>query len=167
MVFTKAGFAQDSVRIDYLKPLIVSTDLFSPLNASLEVSITEKLSLRARYHSLRVNAGYNNSIVIEGRYYLYKIQNNEWNAHVGPYIKLRRGVSVLNDNPGIHERVFLGANAGSQYISRHFVFGFNFGVGLNEDMLHNIFYLFPIDVRFNLNFGFALYKKPKTHHEKK
>ncbi len=161
--------SQDTVTNKFIQPLIISTDLLSPINIGLEKMVSSKIAIKVRYHYLvfnqlaRESSVHNQSVIIDLKYYLNKIQIEKVNPYISIYGKWRQ-TNVASDVSEERINAFTGINAGLLFITKSPIgklsFEANCGLGLSiPAFTYNSYSAF--DLRANIAVGIPLYKMRK------
>jgi Protein of unknown function (DUF3575) len=161
---------QDTSVNKSIRPLIISTDVLSPINIGLEKMLSSKIAIKARYHYLifnqlaRESSVHNQSLMVDLKYYPNKMQIEKVNPYISIFGKWRQ-TNVSSDFSEERINAFTGVNTGLLFITNSPIgklsFEANCGVGISIPIFtYNSYAAF--DLRTNIGVGIPLYKRKKN-----
>jgi hypothetical protein len=145
-----------------IRPFIIGTELFSPLNIYVEKIIIHHHALKFRYYqmfpkgALGSDKDFAESYMLQYKYYIKKVNAENLNICVGLYSKLRRSTDFYEADIAIRNNQIFGIHGGANYIMKHVVFESSIGIGVSTSYKNDPS-LAPFDFRANVGIGYVIY----------
>jgi hypothetical protein len=158
--------SQDTIVNKSIQPLIISTDLLSPINIGVEKMVSSKIAIKVRYHYLifnqvaRSTRMQNQSLIVDLKFYPYKMKTEKINPYISVFGKWRQ-TNISSDSIEEITNAFTGVNAGFLFLMDSplgkLSFEANCGLGITiPTFSYNSSSRF--DLRANIGVGIPLFK---------
>jgi hypothetical protein len=160
-----------TTKVKPFRPLIIGTDIFSPLNFRLEKIMGQRLSLSARFFTIYNNTLFHKkngdfrSVSGELKYFLKPIENKPVNFYTAAYAKYRYAdnLEALELSSPLKNTVtepsrdnyYFGVLFGLKSFYHRFSIDYHLGIGVNKEKItDNYTGNHPLDYRANITLGY-------------